>query len=482
MSNRLSVATISSPEFINIEGVSPFAAKCEIKVLYLGGNRNGSFIDKDTAVQMAQTLPGCPIVGYYSENAEDFRDHGDQMIIDGDGIKFNCLTTPYGFVAPNSRVWFQDFEDTDEFGNSVVRTYLMTEGYLWVEQYKEAQKVINEGRPQSMELDEKTLKGHWSTDVNRGIDFFIINDAIFSKLCILGEDVEPCFEGANVTAPKVSSTFTKDENFTQTLFSMMKELKELTLLVNKEGGNLMDGQNKDFVVLDGGDAPIATEPEVTPVVTEPVVAPESAPAPVIIQPVVKEDDLQISSKSQDKTGLDDINENDNTLEEFVKKNPEEDEEKKDGEQTPADENGEEDDEQKKKTSKNSLDEKYALLEQQFNDLQDKYAKLEEENASLVAFKAEVEDKEKDALINSFYMLSDEDKKEVIENKSKYTLDDIEKELSVICVRKKVNFNLDEEDNKEVNETIPTTFNIDSNVGDDLPAWLKAVVDHRNENN
>lgn len=479
MSNRLSVATISSPEFINIEGVSPFAAKCEIKVLYLGGNRNGSFIDKDTAVQMAQTLPGCPIVGYYSENAEDFRDHGDQMIIDGDGIKFNCLTTPYGFVAPNSRVWFQDFEDTDEFGNSVVRTYLMTEGYLWVEQYKEAQKVINEGRPQSMELDEKTLKGHWSTDVNRGIDFFIINDAIFSKLCILGEDVEPCFEGANVTAPKVSSTFTKDEKFTQTLFDMMKELKELTLLTNKEGGNLMNGQNTDFVAVNGG------EPEVTTATAEPVVATEPIPAePVIIQPVVKEDNLEISSNSQDKIDLDNINENDNTLEEFAKKNPEEDEdeEKKDGEQTPGDENGEKDDEQKKKTSKNSLEEKYALLEQQFNDLQDKCSKLEEANASLVAFKAEVEDKEKDALINSFYMLSDEDKKEVIENKSKYTLDDIEKELSVICVRKKVNFNLDEEDNKEVNETVPTTFNIDSNVGDDLPAWLKAVESRRNENN
>ena len=184
MANRLSVATISSPEFINIEGISPFAAKCEIKVLYLGGNRNGSYITKEVATQMAQTLPGTPIVGYYSESVEDFRDHGDQMIIDGDGIKFKCLTTPYGFVAPDTKVWFQDFEDTDEFGNTVVRTYLMTEGYLWTKQYKEAQKVINEGRPQSMELDDETLKGHWSTDNNRGIDFFIINDAIFSKLCI----------------------------------------------------------------------------------------------------------------------------------------------------------------------------------------------------------------------------------------------------------------------------------------------------------
>ena len=129
---------------------------------------------------MVVILPGCPIVGYYSENAEDFRDHGDQVVIDGDGVKFNCLTTPFGFVAPDAKVWFKDFEEQDEFGNKVIRTYLMTQGYLWTEQYKAAQKVINEGRPQSMELDEKTLKGHWSKDVNRGSDFFIINDAIFS--------------------------------------------------------------------------------------------------------------------------------------------------------------------------------------------------------------------------------------------------------------------------------------------------------------
>ena len=74
------------------------------------------------------------------------------------------------------------------------------------------------------------------------------------------------------------------------------------------------------------------------------------------------------------------------------------------------------------------------------------------------------------------MLSDEDKKNVIENKSKFTLDEIEKELSVICVRKKVNFNLEEE---TVEKTVPTTYNFNGTEGDDLPAWLKAVADRRN---
>lgn len=468
MANRLSVATIDSPEFINIEGVSPFASKCEVKVLYLGSNRNGSFINKETAIQMAQTLPGCPIVGYYSENQEDFRDHGSQMIIDGDGVKFKCLTTPYGFVAPNAKVWFKDFEDTDEFGNAIVRTYLMTEGYLWTEQYKEAQKVLNEGRPQSMELDEKTLKGHWSTDVNRGIDFFIINDAIFSKLCILGEDVEPCFEGAAVTAPNVSSNFSLDDNFKHTLFSMMKELKELTL--KNEGGKSMD-QTKDYVVLD------ATPAEQGPV--EPAVEPVAEPEPVID---FKEENVEGSLNVEDKEGLENSIENEDSIEEYKKKeDSEEEKEETDDKEEGADEdNSEEDDDEKKKVSKNSLEEKYALIEQQLNTLQAECDALKEENNSLKEFKLKVEDKEKDALIESFYMLSDEDKKNVIANKSNYTLDEIEKELSVICVRKKVNFNVDDEI-REDKET-PTIFNLNSIEETNLPAWLKAVEDRKNVEN
>ena len=72
------------------------------------------------------------------------------------------------------------------------------------------------------------------------MDFFIINDAIFSKLCILGDDVEPCFEGSSVTAPKVSASFTKmDEAFRKTLFTMMQELQFAL-----QGGQQMENEVK----------------------------------------------------------------------------------------------------------------------------------------------------------------------------------------------------------------------------------------------
>lgn len=491
MPKNISIATIDSPEFINITGISPFVSKCECKVFYLGHNRNGSHIDKTVAVQMAQTLPGCPVVGYYSEQKEDFRDHGELVTIDGDGVKFKCQTTPYGFVAPDAKVWFKDFEDQDEFGNKVVRTYLMTECYLWTGQFEEAMKVYNEGRPHSMELDSKTLKGFWSTDNNCGMDFFIINDAIFSKLCILGEDVEPCFEGSSITSPKVSSSFTVDSNFKNTLYSMMEELKELTNSTLEKGESQMDTEKEFVNVQDAVVNPESQPAEASSVAEENTLEVE-APVEEVIAEKVPEEEISKISEIEDNLSSEINSENQNTVEEFKKKEDSEedknssddsDSDSKSDDETDKEEDKQDnsdEDEKKKVPTKNTLEEveeKYSLLEQQYNELQEKFTALEEQNKELKEFKLKVEDQEKDNLINSFYMLSDEDKKNVIENKANYTLDDIKKELSVICVDKKVTFTKEDKKDKEI-ET-PTIFNLNDSVNSDLPAWLKAVEERKN---
>ena len=129
----------------------------------------------------------------------------------------------------NAKVWFQKFIDDGE----VEHEYLMTEGYLWTGQYPECQRVIDKGNNQSMELDEETLNATWSKGDNGKPDFFIINEAIMSKLCILGEDCEPCFEGSQIT--KVQFSF--EDGFKQQLFSMMQELKEV---LNEGGAKLFN--------------------------------------------------------------------------------------------------------------------------------------------------------------------------------------------------------------------------------------------------
>ena len=435
-----SIATIDSPEFINLQplDINPLMSKCEIKVLYIGENRNHSYISKDVAEDMAKTLRGAPIVGYYKEEKEDFADHGERVILDDEGIKFECLTKPYGFVAPDARVWFQKFEDTDDFGNQIVREYLMTEGYLWTKQYEECQVALDEGRPQSMELDEESLDGHWSTNNKTGMDFFIINDAIFSKLCILGDDVEPCFEGASVTAPEVSTSFSKvDDTFKKTLYTMMQELKYAL-----EGGQDMDTENNN----------------VNPEVAEDIVTPVNVNGEGT--DFAKDDDKTKCAKDEDKTKCvkDD--------EEEEKENADSDEEQ-DSQDDSDDSNDNKEEEDK--------DKKYSLLEENYNDLQQKYSLLEEEYNKLVQFKDEIENKQKDELIKSFYMLSDEDKADVITNKAKYSLDEIEAKLSVICVRKKVNFDLDDTDKNDdnVENDKVTTYTLE-NTESSVPAWIAAL--------
>lgn len=70
MNGYQSIATINAPEFINLQplDINPMMSKCEIKVLYLGNNRNGTSINKEVATEMAKTLRGAPIVGYYKKD------------------------------------------------------------------------------------------------------------------------------------------------------------------------------------------------------------------------------------------------------------------------------------------------------------------------------------------------------------------------------------------------------------------------------
>ena len=495
MNNRISIATIDSPEFINLQpmDINPLMSKCDVKVLYIGQNRNRSSITKQVATEMSKTLRGCPIVGYYIENKEDFGDHGDQVIIDGEGIKFNKLTKPYGFVAPDARVWFQFFEDQDEFGNTCVREYLMTEGYLWTGQFEECQRVLENSNPQSMELDEKTLKGYWSTDNNKGVDFFIINDAVFSKLCILGDDVEPCFEGANVSAPNLSSQFSKDDEFAKSLFTMMSELK--FALNNSEGGKPMHNEiqneldnnvaSTSFENQDNVEAPVTQFDESGEAGVEnssdSQTSAEGGATETSTEEEEEEGEAVVLTASEPPVN-DEEKALENDAEVSLKKKPEEFAKEKDKEEkseTEKSEDNTEDEDKKDFACKEEEDKKDKFsLEQQLEELQTQFAALQAENAELLAFKQKVEEKEKDELIASFYMLSDEDKKDVIDNKANYSLKEIKAELSMICVDKKVNFNLE---NAASVEEAPVTFNLNSHQADTLPAWLKAVEATRNRN-
>lgn len=487
-----SVATIQSPEFINLQplDMNPLMSKCEIKVLYVGQNRNHSFITKEVATDMAKTLRGAPIVGYYKDEKEDFRDHGDKVIIEDGEIKFECQTKPYGFVSPDAKVWFKEFEDTDEFGNVEIREYLMTTGYLWTGQYEEVQKVIDNGRPQSMELDSETLDGHWAEDKNSGIDFFIINDAIFSKLCILGDDVEPCFEGSSVTAPQVSSSFTAvDDSFKNTLFSMLEELK-FALKGGTEMSKVDEKTTDTQFAKDEEEKKNTSTDESKEVDTQgnPEEEKDTEEEKANEEKKEEKEKKEASTKHAKEDEEEEYSSDEEEDEQYAAEDDKKEEEKEDDEEdkkaveksAKADDEKEEksDDSEEEKKDDEEKEKKFALLEEEVS-------RLQKENEALLEFKHKVERKEKEALIEQFsVILAEEDLKDVKENIDKYSCSEIESKLSVTCVRKKVSFDSLKEDSTSTTGTEDDVVSYtitDGDVSSSTPAWVKSVRRTQEEN-
>lgn len=517
-------------EILEFEAINPLISKCQIKVCYVGDepNRNHSIITKAVATDLAKTLPGCPIVGFYNEEKGDFEEHNRVINISNGKFEIKDTTRPYGFVPTDAKVWFQWFED-----DGVAHEYLMTEGYIWTGQYPEAQRIIDSGNNQSMELDTKTLDAYWTKDNNGKPQFFIINEAIMSKLCILGEDCEPCFEGASIT----NVQFSFEDSFKQQLFSMLEKMQEI--LSKDEGGTpvfntyaveigdglcdaiyryiwdrfyneseglvyTLDGVFEDgdqkFAILrnrqdltyyrlnfslteDGGFQPADELIKVSPDY-KPAENPQFA-----LEELEAYEAKFVESKKEEPEDPEPAAE----PEEAAEPEPEAVEEKAAEEEVEEPEEAEETADEDEKNKYNleevveyqELLEKYSNLEGKVNELNEQIsnfnAQIEElnntienltnENKTLTEFKLKIDREKKQELINSFYMLSDDQKKDCVDNIDTYSLDDIEAKLSVICVRNKVSFDLDKPEEK--NEV---TFNLDSVEDTDmgLPAWVQRV--------
>ena len=272
-------------ELINIVPFNPLISKCQIKVCWVGyqPNRNRSIITKDVAVEMANSLPGSPIVGYYNETTGDFEEHNKLIEISGGKLTLKPTTRPYGFVDLNAKVWFEWFTDKD----GITREYLVTEGWLWTGQFPECQRVITEGNNHSMELDQNLIDAYWTKDKNGNKEFFIINEAIISKLCILGEEFEPCFEGGSIQAPRIE--FSLEDSFKEQLFSMISEIKNI---LNEGGANMVTNDIDPVVEEPVIEEPVVetpedVEPAVEPVIEEPVVETVPAEEPVEAEPIVE---------------------------------------------------------------------------------------------------------------------------------------------------------------------------------------------------
>ena len=187
-----------------LEPISPTMSKARCRIFYCGLNRNGSYITNEFAEKLIKTLPYVPIKGIYESEEEDYIDHGKER---SDG-------RIYGIVPENNNFSWEQHLDKD----GVMRTYACTDIYLYTALYEEASKIV--GKSQSMEIYPPTIKGEWQK--KDGQQAFVYTDGCFLGLQVLGDNIEPCFEG--------SAFFSLYQDFK----NLMNDLKDIQTFINKK--------------------------------------------------------------------------------------------------------------------------------------------------------------------------------------------------------------------------------------------------------
>lgn len=157
-------------------------------VAYTGKNRNGSFISKEVFENCIDTIKNVPVVCHYIREEKDYGGHDVEIIRDEDTkeLRMINMTHPIGVIPSDANYWWEYVEEDD----GSTKEYLCVDVLLW--KREEGYTKINEDDfvHESMEIAVKS-----GESVN---DTYYINDFEFTALCLLGDNVEPCYESASL--------------------------------------------------------------------------------------------------------------------------------------------------------------------------------------------------------------------------------------------------------------------------------------------
>ena len=164
----------------NLEKFTDTMSIGRVRIFYKYGNRNGTYITDEFAEKLIATLPYTPVKGIYAVEDGDYADHGASR----------DLGRIYGIVPGPQDMNFAWEKHVDEDG--VEREYACVNVYYYTALYEEAGEI--DGKGQSMELYRKSVVGTWK--IIDGRQWYVFEKGSFLGLQVLGDDVEPCFEGA----------------------------------------------------------------------------------------------------------------------------------------------------------------------------------------------------------------------------------------------------------------------------------------------
>lgn len=189
--------------------------KVKIFIAHTGENLNSTSFSLETLVHLSKSLAHVPVVGCIKEGEEgiyDFSGHEEKITITTDGVDFEYIGVPFGFIPEdhNAHIEIRDGKQ-----------WLVAEGFLWTK-FNQSMDIFensNGKKSQSMEIED--VSGYVDEE---GV--LHIEEAVFSALCILGNDVAPAMTGSTIEYFSTKHTF-KDY------------VKEMALEFSKRGDDIV---------------------------------------------------------------------------------------------------------------------------------------------------------------------------------------------------------------------------------------------------
>lgn len=252
--------------FEDILDLNEDLAKGKLRVAYTGQNRNGSYIGKAAFENAVGTLAYKPVVAHYIPEKEDFGGHDGKVVETPDGdVAYVNITEPVGVIPENTK-WC--FETAKEDG--IDRNYFTIEVILWKRQ--RAYELIKAKPFTKHSMEIEVLDGHMENG------FYQIDAFRFLAFCLLGEDVEPCFEGSKLQLFEVDAFQKSITEFVETIRKYHLNTSLFGSDIHNEGKEEVEPMEKEMEM--------ATEPEVS--ANEPAVEESGAePETLAMEPVTE---------------------------------------------------------------------------------------------------------------------------------------------------------------------------------------------------
>ena len=192
----------------------------KLKVFYQGETADHRLFTKKFSDRVIETLPSTPVVGFYSEEGDDFIGH-------------NNIQYVYGHVPETASI---EYVKDEESGN----TFVITDVILYTERKDNigevARKIV--GKQHSLELDPDTLEYKINRDKNGRFLNIEFLSGQFIGLSVLGDNETPAFTG--------SCFFTTNEDFKSFASKCHNNFDKFLNFLNKSGGEIRVFNSAEF--------------------------------------------------------------------------------------------------------------------------------------------------------------------------------------------------------------------------------------------